>query len=148
MLDVLKASLPIIAEERSVIYFYAKEHNLIDAPESYPNDRGGSNYFTIDSSCVSKDVILTEAGKKEFERLYIFANNWLERKTATERIDALQNQFLTTQIESIKLANKTAQETIKIAKSAKWAAWASAICASFIVILTFIEFLKTIGILR
>ena len=147
LLDALKVSFPIISEERSVIYHYAKEHNLINAPESYPSDRGGICVLPIDSPYVSKDIVLTENGKKEFEKLFSFADNWLQNKLASERIEALQNQFLEAQIESIKFANKTAQETIRIAKSAKWAAWASAICAFFTVILVFLEFLKTIGVL-
>lgn len=144
LLNALCVSFPILDEERSSIYFHAKDNKQIEAPEFFSNDRGGWNSFLIDDKCIFKDVKLTDSGKRELDNLFPFAERWLNNRNVSEHVDILQKQFLELQIESTQLTMKTSKETIKIAKSAKYAAWASAICTFFAVILAFIELLKTI----
>lgn len=147
LLNALNLSFPVIDEERSAIYRFAKDHKQIEAPESFPNARGGKDYYLIDSQHVFPYIKLTETGKKKLENLLPFAERWLSSKEMSEHVDILQKQFLQLQIDSISFSTETTKKTIKIAKSAKYAAWASAICAFFTVILSFIELLKTMKVL-
>jgi hypothetical protein len=53
----------------------------------------------------------------------------------------LEKQLLKSQIDSFKFSQQTTEETIKIAKSAKYAAWASVIGAIVSALLAFIKLL-------
>lgn len=146
LLKDLTASFPVVPKGKRTIYSYAKEHKMIDAPEFYRNNQGAKIFVPIDNSSISKDVVLTEKGKEELEKLLPFARKWQQDKKTSERIDDLQSQFLELQIQYTQFARETTQETIKIAKSARCAAWASAICALISVLLAIMGLFKTLVI--
>ena len=136
--NALHASFPVIADEKSVIYDYIHSYRWIEAPESFPNDQGGMDVFPIESSIMHPHIRITPLGDKEIKKLLPFARNWLYKKEKSEEFDKLHKHLLESQLESIKFAQKTTEETINIAKSAKSAAWASAFSAIITAILALV----------
>ena len=128
-------------DERSIIYNYAQSNNWIDAPDGFNNSRGGKNYYPIDSKQIHDYITITPKGIDELSKLLPLAKNWVLKKKQSEHIAHLEKQLLGSQIESIKFAQQTTKETIKIAKSAKYAAWASAIGAILTFLLALINFI-------
>lgn len=135
--DVLNDFFPEVADEKKTIFEYANSLKWIKVPE-LSNNRGGRTILPIDSSRIHHNIRITDSGKKELAKLLPFAEDWLLKKERSEETENLQNHFLKSQIKSINFAQKTTEETIKIAKSAKCAAWASAIGAIITALATLI----------
>lgn len=127
--DTLVDSIYDDNDERSIIYNYAQSNKWINAPDGFKNNRGGKNYYTIVDKQIQNHITITEKGNQELTKLFPFAKNWVQNRKKSEYIAQLEKQLLEYQIESIKFAQQTTKETIKIAKSAKYAAWASAFAA-------------------
>ena len=137
--DTLVESFYDDNDERSAIYNYAQSNKWIDAPDGFKNNRGGKNYYLIDSKQIHDNIKITPKGNNELSKLLPFAENWMLKRKHSEYIAQLEKQLLESQIDSIKFAKRTTEETIKIAKSAKYAAWASAFAAIATVILALIK---------
>lgn len=137
--DTLVESIYNDNDEKSTIYNYAQSNKWINAPNGFKNSRGGKDYFTIDSKQIHNYITITTKGNEELSKLLPFAEKWVLNRKQSEHIADLEKQLLESQIDSIKYAQKTTEETIKIAKSAKYAAWASAIGAIFTALLALIK---------
>lgn len=142
--DTLHASFPEISDERRTIFDHIHSLRWIEVPESFPNNRGGRDYFMIDNPHIQAFIRITSLGEEELAKLLPFAENWLLKKEQSENIDNLKKQLIESQLESIKFAKQTTKETIIIAKSAKYAAWASAIGAIVTALLALIALLFNI----
>lgn len=137
--DVLVVSIYNDNDERSIIYNYAQSNKWIDAPDGFNNSRGGKDYFPIDSKQIHDYITITPKGNHELSKLLPFAENWVLKMKQSDHIAQLEKQLLESQIDSIKFARQTTEETIRIAKSAKYAAWASAIGAIVTALLALIK---------
>ena len=126
-------------DERSAIYNYAQSNKWIDAPDGFKNNRGGKDYYFIDSEQIHDYIKITQKGNNELSKLLPFAEKWMLKRKHSEYIAQLEKQLLESQIDSIKFAQLTTKETIKVAKSAKYAAWASAIGAIVTALLSLIK---------
>lgn len=130
-------------DERSTIYNYAKSNKWINAPDGFKNRRDGKDYLPIESKHIHDYISITQKGKDELSRLLPLAANWVQERKRLQYIAHLKKQLLESQIDSIKFAQQTTKETIKIAKSAKYAAWASAIGAIITALLAGINLLAS-----
>ena len=141
--DTLAESIYDDNDERSIIYNYAQSNKWINAPDGFNNNHGGKAYFSIDCKQIHDYITITEKGNHELTKLFPFAKNWVLNRKKSEYIAQLEKQLLEFQIDSIKFAQQTSKETIKIAKSAKYAAWASAIGAIVTALLALIKLFIT-----
>jgi len=126
-------------DEKSTIYNYAQSNEWIDAPDGFDNSYGGKAYFTIDCKQIHDFISITPKGNNELSKLLPFAEKWVRNRKQSEHIAQLEKKLLKSQIDSIKFAQETNEKTIKIARSAKYAAWASAIGAIVTALLTLIK---------
>ena len=139
--DTLVESIYDDNDERSTIYNYAQSNKWINAPDGFNNNRGGKDYYPIDSKQIHEYITITTKGNEELSKLLPFAEKWMLNRKQSEHIAHLEKQLLESQIDSIRYAQQTTERTIKIAKSAKYAAWASAIGAIISALLALIKLL-------
>lgn len=62
--DTLVESFYDDNDERSAIYNYAQSNKWIDAPDGFKNNRGGKNYYPIDSKQIHDNIKITPKVQK------------------------------------------------------------------------------------